>query len=63
MSLIKSVLLVPKLIMNCSSVSFLYLVSFKFPFRMQTLRSLMLWPSALKYNGRGRSFFCFIECV
>ena len=54
---------VSKLIINCSSVSFLCLVSLKLPFKMQTLRSLMSWSSALKCNGSGRSFFCLIECV
>ena len=62
-SLLKSNVLVSKLIINCSSVSFLCLVSLKLPFKMQTLRSLMLSPSALKCNGRGRSFFCLIECA
>ena len=35
MSLLKSNLLVSKLIMNCSSVSFLCLLSLKLPFKMQ----------------------------
>ena len=35
-------LLVSKLMINCSSVSFLCLVSLKFPFKMQTFKSLML---------------------
>ena len=56
-------LLVSKLIMNCSCVSFMCLVSLKLPFKMQTLKSLMLWPSALECSGSGRSFFCLIECV
>ena len=34
-------LLVSKLIMNCTSVSFLYLLSLKLPFKMQALISLM----------------------
>ena len=63
MSLLKPNLLVSKLIMNCSSVSFMCLVSLKLPFKMQTLRSLMLGPSALKCNGRGRISLCLIECV
>ena len=43
-----------------SCVSFLCLVSLELPLKMQTLRSLMLWLSALKCNGRGRSFFNLI---
>ena len=35
----------------------------KLPFKMQTLKSLMLCPSALKCNGSGRGVFCLIECV
>ena len=42
MSLLKPDLFVSKLIINCNSVSFLCLVSLKLPFKMQTLRSLML---------------------
>ena len=57
MSLLKPNLLVSKLMMNCCSASFLCLLS------LQALKSLMLWSSALKYNGRGRSTYCLIECV
>ena len=63
MSLLGTNLLVSKLIMNCSSVSFLCLVSMKLPIKMQTLRSLMLWPSALTCYCGGKSLFCLIECV
>ena len=63
MSLLRPNLLASNFIMNCSSVSFLCLVSLKLPFKMQTLRSLMLWPSALKLNARGRCVFCLIECM
>ena len=42
MSLLRPNLLVSKLIVNCSAVDFLCLVSFKLPFNMQTLRSFML---------------------
>ena len=61
--LLKPNLFVSKLIINCNSDSFLCLVSLKLLFKMQTLRSLMLWSSALKCNRSGRSFFCLIECV
>ena len=60
LSLLRTNLLASKLIKNCSSVSFLCLVSLKLPFKMQILRSLILWPSALKCDRRGRSFFCLI---
>ena len=63
MSLLKPNLLVSKLIINCNSVNFLCLVSLSLPFKMHTIRSLMLLSSALKCNGSGRSFFCLIECV
>ena len=63
MSLFKPNLLVSKLIINCNSVSFLCLVSLKLPFKMQTIKSLMLRSSALKCNGSGTSSFCLIECV
>ena len=49
--------------MICSSVNLMFLVSFKLPFNMQALRSLMLLPSALKYIRGDRNFFCLIECV
>ena len=42
MSLLKPNILVSKLIMIFSCVSFVCLVSLKLPFKMQTLRSLML---------------------
>ena len=48
MSLLKPNLLVSRLTMNGSSVSFQCFVSLKLPFRMLTLTSLMLWPFALK---------------
>ena len=37
-------------------LSYLCLVSLKFPFNMQTLGSLMLCTSALKCNGREETF-------
>ena len=60
---VKPNLLDSRCIMNCNSISFLSLVSLKLPFKMQCLRFLMLRPSALKCNGRVRSFLCLIECV
>ena len=60
---IKTKLIGFKINKNCNSVSFLCLVSFKLPFKMQILRSLMLSSSALKCNGRGKNFYCLIECV
>ena len=50
MFLVRPNVLVSKIIMNCNSVSFQCIVSLKSPFKMQTLRSLMLWPSALLYR-------------
>ena len=63
MSLLRQNSSVSKLIMNCSSVSCPCLVFFKLPFKTQTLRLLMMWPSALKCNGRGRKIFSLIVCV
>ena len=60
MSLLRPNLSVSKLIMNCSSVSFLCLVYMTLPFNMQALRSLM-WP--LKCNGSGGSIDSLVVCV
>ena len=57
MSLLRPNLLVSKLIMNCSSLSFLCLVSLKLLFKMHALCSFMLWLSALKCNGKCRRMF------
>ena len=48
MSLSRSNLSVSKLMMNCSSVSFLCFVTLKLPFKMQSLR---LWMSFLSEEG------------
>ena len=39
-----------------------YFLSIKLLFKRSTLRSLILWLTALKSNGGG-SFFCLKECV